>query len=175
LVAGFLNWDSSSPWDNYEQPERSAAIAPLQALIPKESVVYWESTLYLNPAKQSVFLRNIDRTWVWLKRSHYASFTQAAGGLFYRQTGVEVARRIEHLRRWGFRDANLDWMARTKVPKKLPLTKERLRGVCGDPALNFVITDTELPFASLSFQDPATGKKFSVYDCAAIGAGLSGR
>jgi hypothetical protein len=37
-----------------------------------------------------------------------------------------------------------------------------------DPVLDYVITDMELPSASMSFQDPLTDRKFSVYDCGAM-------
>lgn len=169
LVIGTLNWDVRKPWDGvFDQTERVAAIAPVQALIPENAVVYWESGVYVTPDNLARLDKGLERSWLWLQRSHYASFDQAAGNVFYRQTAVEIARRVSRLRQWGFRDGSLDWMERRKPPRKLPLTEARLRGVCGDPVLGFVITDTELPSASMNFQDPLTGRKFSVYDCAAM-------
>jgi hypothetical protein len=162
----------SEPWNGYDQPERVAAIAPAQALIPTGAVVYWEGGQTGTAKwKNWLFRMGVGRTWFWLERAHYASINQAVGGLFYRQTAVEAARRIEHLRKWGFQESNLDWSKRGKPPPMQALTPQRLQGICSDPVLNYVITDTELPGAALGFEDPLSGIRFSVYDCAAARAG----
>lgn len=166
LAIGVLHWDLRKPWSTvYDQPERAAAIASAQALIPEDAVVYWESGVQVTPDNLARLDKGFERAWFWLRRSNYASFDQAAGSVFYRNTAMEAARRAAHLRQWGFRDGNLDWGERRKPPQKFRLTTARLHGVCADPVLDFVITDTKLPAASLSFQDPLTGRKFSVYDC----------
>lgn len=169
LAVGTMNWDIRKPWNIvYDQPSRIAAIAPVQALIPKHALVYWESGVHVTPDNVARLDTGYERAWFWLQRAHYVSFGQAAGSIFYRQTAVEIARRAEHLRRWGFRDGNLDWHARVKPPRRFRLTLARLQGVCGDPALDFVITDSSLPEARLVFADPLTGRKFSVYDCGSL-------
>ncbi len=166
LAIGALHWDLRKPWSTvYDHPERAAVIASAQALIPEDAVVYWESGVYLTPDNLARLDKGFERAWFWLRRSNYASFDQAAGNVFYRKTAMEAARRAAHLRQWGFRDGNLDWNEHKKPPVKFALSLARLRGVCTDPVLGFVITDTRLPAASLSFQDPLTGRKFSVYDC----------
>lgn len=172
LVVGIYHWDLRKPWSTvYDQPGRAAAIASAQALIPEDAVVYWESGVYVTPDNLARLDKGFERAWFWLRRSNYASFDQAAGSVFYRNTAMEAARRAAHLRQWGFRDGNLDWGERRKPPQKFRLTMARLQGVCTDPVLDFVITDTMLPAASLSFQDPPTGRKFSVYDCRALRQG----
>lgn len=172
LAIGVLHWDLRKPWSTvYDQPERAAAIASAQALIPEDAVVYWESGVYVTPDNLARLDKGFERAWFWLRRSNYASFDQAAGNVFYRNTAMETARRAAHLRQWGFRDGNLDWGERWKPPQKFRLTMARLHGVCTDPVLDFVITDTKLPVASLSFQDPLAGRKFSVYDCRSLRQG----
>lgn len=166
LVVGVVYWDQRKPWGvDYDQPERTAAIAPVQAIIPKHAVVYWESRVYVTPDDRASLDRGFVRAWFWLQRASYASFEQAAGNVFYRQTAFEIARRIEHLRHWKFRGEFLDWKNRNKIPETFSLNEARLKGVCSDPILDFVITDTRLPSASLGFKDPLTERRFSVYDC----------
>lgn len=172
LAIGALYWDVRKPWSPvYDQPAREAAIAPVQATIPRDAVVYWESAVQVTPDNLARLDRGFERAWLWLRRSNYASFDQAAGNVFYRETAMETARRAAHLRRWGFRDGNLDWKARVRPPQKQPLNMVRLHGVCSDPVLDFVITDTRLPAAALSFEDPMTGRAFSVYDCRSLRQG----
>lgn len=173
LLVGLLNWDVRKPWRTYDQPERTAAIAAVKSLIPPDAVVYWESGLFVSPDNQVWLDKGLEQTWFWLQRSHYASFDQAAGNVFFRPTGVEIFRRIAHLQQWGFRDDNLDWSERNDPPEKKPLTETRLRGVCSDPVLDYVITDSALPSARLGFRDPLTGRRFSVYACEAFRSGKS--
>lgn len=172
LALGALYWDVRKPWSSvYDEPPRVKAIAPVQAIIPEDAVVYWESTVFVASDNLARLDRGLERSWFWLRRSNYASFDQAAGSVFYRATAMETARRSAHLRRWGFRDGNLDWQARVRPPHKLRLSLTRLRGLCSDPVLDFVITDSRLSEARLSFVDPPTGREFSVYDCAALRQG----
>lgn len=172
LALGAACWDIRKPWSTvYDQPVRTLAIAPVQAMVPEGAVVYWESAVYVTPDNLARLDRGFERAWFWLRRAHYASFDQAAGNVFHRETAMETARRAAHLRRWGFRDGNLDWQARVEPPRKFRLSLARLQGVCTDPALDFVITDSRLPEARLGFTDPQTGRKFSVYDCGALRRG----
>jgi hypothetical protein len=172
LVIGALYWDVRKPWSPvYDQPAREVAIAPVQAMIPRDAVVYWESAVQVTPDNLARLDRGFERAWLWLRRSNYASFDQAAGNVFYRETAMETARRAAHLRRWGFRDGNLDWKARVRPPQKSRLNMVRLHGVCSDPVLDFVITDTRLPAAVLNFEDPMTGRVFSIYDCQSLRQG----
>ncbi len=169
LLIGAANWDIRKPWSTvYDPPARTLAIAPVQAMIPENAVVYWESAVYVTPDNLARLDRGFERAWFWLQRANYASFDQAAGNVFHRETAMETARRAAHLRRWGFRDGNLDWQARVNPPRKFRLSLARLQGVCADPALDFVITDSRLPEARLGFTDPLTGRAFSVYDCGAL-------
>lgn len=166
LAVGIFHWDLRKPWSAvYDQPERTVAIAPVQAMIPQESVVYWESGVYVATDNLSRLDRGLERAWFWLGRANYASFDQAAGNVFFRKTAEDMARRAAHLRKWGFRDGNLKWEERRRPPQKCRLSVARLQGVCTDPLLDYVITDTILPEARLSFQDLLTGRKFGVYDC----------
>jgi hypothetical protein len=165
LAIGIPNWDIRKPWSNYEQAERTAAIAPVKKLISEHAVVYWERAVFVNPENKLQLGGGVEQLWFWLERASYVSSFQAAGNVFYRQTALEISRRISHLRQWGFRDNTIDRIESAKIPEKLTLTEARLRGVCSDPVLDFVITDAKLPAASLSFRDPLTEMKFSVYDC----------
>lgn len=171
LAVGILNWDVRKPWGIYEQAARSEAIAPVKEIIPEHAVVYWEKGVFVNPDGGMQFGGGVAETWLWLNRAHYASHIQAAGNVFYRQTALEISRRIAHIRRWGFQGETLDWMKRNKIPKIHSLTEAQLTGVCSDPILDFVIADTKLPAERLSFRDPLTDRKFSVYDCRAMRAG----
>jgi hypothetical protein len=174
LAVGALYWDVRKPWSaDYGQPERAAAIAPVQAMIPDHAVVYWESAVFVASDNLARLDRGVDRSWFWLRRANYASFDQAAGSIFYRETAMETARRAAHLRQWGFRDGNLDWQARVKPPHKLRLSPARLHGVCADPVLDYVITDSRLAEAGLSFVDPQTERRFSVYDCRPLRQGAN--
>lgn len=174
LSIGIYHWDQRKPWNaEHDHLQRMAAIAPAQAMIPEGAVVYWESGVFVSEENRTRLDKGLERAWFWLRRSNYASFDQAAGSVFYRKTAMESARRAAHLRRWGFGDGNVDWAARKKPPRKFPLSMARLQGICMDPVLDFVITDTNMPEAKLGFQDPLTGRKFSVYDCQPLRQGAS--
>lgn len=168
LAIGLISWNMHGSTGNHESVARAAAISPVKTLIPSNAVVYWESGTYTDTEHQLRLDEGLQHTWFWLQRAQYASFDQAAGGIFFRRTSLELTRRIEHLRKWKFRDDNLDWQDRHKPPQILTLTSMRLRGVCSDPILNYVITDTALPSSRLNFADPLTGRKFSVYDCTTL-------
>jgi hypothetical protein len=165
LALGLLSWDESKPWGMYERAGRAEAIAPVKKLIPEHAVVFWARSLFVNPGGELQLEGGARETWLWLNRAHYASHLQAAGDVFYRQTASEISRRMEHLHKWGFREDTLEWKTRNKIPEILPLTETRLKGICGDRILDFVIANTRLPSAQLSFNDPLTGRKFGVYDC----------
>lgn len=164
------NWDRRSPASLYTHPARVEAMAPVQALIPEGSVVYWESAEYQVDKHKTALFLGYQWAWLWLNRAHYVSYGQGSGIVFYRRTAMEFGRRLMHLRQWDFRDSAIDRKERNKLPAKQPLTMARLKGACSDPVLDFLITDTKLPSASLDFSDPLTDRKFSVYDCGKIKA-----
>jgi len=157
LGLAMLTWNELSPQLNYDSPEYRAAIAPVQALVPKHAIVYW--------------VEAPEKAWFWLGRANYLSFRQGAGGVFSRGTVVEILRRAPFVRPVSLEDAKQSWANSTPARFTQSKSGSVLGQVCRDPILDYVIIGRRFPEAGMvHFKDPRTGAGYGVYDCKAIRA-----
>jgi hypothetical protein len=160
-VAGLLafviaTWHDLQPQLDYDSPARQAAIAPIAALVPKTSTVYW--------------VESPDKAWFWLGRANYLSFHQTAGSVFSRGTAVEALRRAPYVRASSPRDASQIWDERLPTVPTGVISQSAVRQACRDPIVDYVI-DRSRPESGLAyFKDPATGWGYGLHDCRAVRA-----
>lgn len=159
VVAGLLTfamvtWYDLQPGLDYDSPERQAVIAPIATRVPKNATVYW--------------VGEPDKAWLWLGRANYLSFSQTAGSIFARATGVEALRRAAYAGPVNPRDANQNWDERLRQVVPDLISKTSIEKVCRDPILDYVIARSQPGAGTVYFKDPATGSGYGLYDCRAL-------
>ncbi len=103
----------------------------LEQRIPIHATVFWPG--------------NISETWFRIQRSFYASKTQGAGGVFSRESAIEINQRQSKLFQLGFSDGIADFEPEPqKQPILRPITTRQAEILCEDKNLDFLI----LPSAS---------------------------
>lgn len=149
-------WDRTDPLQVQEQQVWERGIPHLAQILKPEDLVYWDDAY-----------RHL---WFGLHRGSYASFGQAAGIVFSRQTAIEAERRLARLGALGARDGHLAWYPADGGPSNAPVTLGGLIHVCHDPILDYVILPHVLPqgrLASFSLFD-GSQPTFHLYDCAVL-------
>jgi hypothetical protein len=156
LALALLTWYDVGPNMDYGSTARRAAIAPIVASIPETATVYWVE----EPVK----------TWFWLQRANYLSFSQTAGSVFSRGTAIEALRRARYVSACSLRDANQSWDERLTPDPAGYTSLAAIRQACRDPLLDYVIARSRAGSGLVYFLDPATGLGYGLYGCRAVGA-----
>lgn len=162
-------------WDRHKFGKENACIwdpgglSDMEAYLPEHAVVYFQDSLAI--------------PWLVLKRANYASFSQAAGLLFNRDTALEAERRLTLLYELGFSDRILGWdhteaangnvkiswhhteTANGNVEKGV-LSFDGLENFCKGEPVDFLILRAYFPDASPKiFEVDKLKTKYYVYDC----------
>jgi len=124
-----------------------------RGLIPRDAEVLWWERLR--------------ETWFLLERRAYLTRSQSGGVVFAEELADEIARRALVLEPLIVPDFWLGVQARTDE-KPNELTLERLRAICRDPELGFVIWDADLGLGAPSKTWPTDGQTWYLYDCRAV-------
>jgi len=151
---------------------QAGAPAEVSAFAAWRHVIPPGSNVYVAPAHYSAAF-----CWFTLQRPDYLSVNQSAGVVFSRDAALEVVRRSEVLSPmmepdWRLYSAMLE-AARGAVrtaPRSRPLTRERLRSLCRDPALGFVVAWENVGFDPLPHRRPGDWKNWNLYDCSRVRA-----
>ncbi|MBN8767579.1 MAG: hypothetical protein J0I76_14840 [Thiobacillus sp.] len=151
LTLGIMTWYDLPPELDYGSPARQAAIAPIEARVPKNATVYW--------------VDEPEKAWFWLGRANYLSFSQTAGSVFSRGTAVEALRRAAYARPANPRDANQNWDERFKQVVPGLISRTSVEKACRDPILDYVIARSQPGAGTVHFRDPATGWGYELYEC----------
>jgi hypothetical protein len=159
LALALLAWYDVEPKMDYGSAARRAAIAPIVASIPETATVYW--------------VEAPDKTWFWLQRANYLSFSQTAGSVFSRGTAIEALRRARYVSACSLRDASQSWDARLVPDPAGSTSVAAVRQACRDPLLDYVIAQSRPAPGLVYFLDRATGLGYGLYDCRAVSAQLS--
>ena len=147
-------------WDRHKFGKENACIwdpgclTEIDTHIPKKSVIYWEDSLHI--------------PWLKLNRPNYASFTQAAGIIFDRQTAIEAERRLSRLAKLGVHDGTLDWYSRPKLKlfQSTAINFEGLVHVAQDQEVDFIILYKNFPEAEpKTFSNSIFEKQIYLYNC----------
>lgn len=154
LILATMTWYDLQPELDYGSPARQSAIAPIAARVPKDATVYW--------------VDEPEKAWFWLGRANYLSFSQTAGSVFSRGTGVEALRRAAYARPVNVRDANQNWDERFKQVAPGLISKAAVEKVCRDPILDYVIARSQPGAGAVYFKDPVTDAGYGLYDCSAL-------
>lgn len=113
--------------------------------------------------------------WFTLERPSFLTVDQSSGVIFSRATAMEVLHRSEVLalveepdwrllsRRSGSHRGKYDARA-------LPLTRDKLTGICADPDLDFVVAREDVGFAPIRHTRAADGGTSYLYDCKRVSA-----
>ncbi len=112
--------------------------------------------------------------WFTLERPSYLTVDQSSGVVFSRATALEVRRRSQVL----LPLMDPDWRLLSNMTKARsgdgkrstsvrPLTRERLRDVCRDPQLNFVVAVENIDFERKRHFRPG-GRDWYLYDCLVV-------
>lgn len=157
LLFFVAHWQPSSPYQVAEDHLRETGHAELAHIIQPHHLTYWGA--------------GHDNLWFFLHRGSYASFQQAAGIVFSRQTALEADRRLARLRRLGLPDSRLG-----RGPEAADglsgesTTLDGLVHVCHDPILDFVVLSEPvagtIPMKTVRLS-LLTGD-YHVYSCAAL-------
>ncbi|MCM8594252.1 MAG: hypothetical protein NFV71_02630, partial [Candidatus Accumulibacter sp.] len=153
------HWQRHSPDQVLLDELRETGHPQLSAIIGPGHLTYWGNGL--------------EHLWFVLHRGSYASFHQAAGTIFYRQTAIEAERRISRLKKLGLPDARFDWLPPVdKQEAEVPVSLGGLIHVCHDPILDFVVLAQSVPGAEplLTFSLHRPEPKYRLYACAALRA-----
>jgi len=133
-------------------------LSKIDDYLPKNAVIFWEDSLEI--------------PWLGLRRPHYASFQQAAGLIFNRETALEARRRTGRLEKLGVLDGTLNWQTRPKIRKinhKQSLLFDGLVHLCHDRAVDFLVLKSEFPQACPRvFDEPHLETRYYVYDCSFV-------
>jgi hypothetical protein len=143
-ATGFAFWlamaaqrlEPTAPW-----------IASLRRHIPVNATVYWQVPL--------------DKIWLDLQRSSYASHAQGASVLFSRPMALELQRRLERLRILGLAGGPSAWADLAGAGR---LDGRRAPPLCEDSALDFVIVPGSWPQAELQLPGPSS-ETLSIFEC----------
>jgi len=153
------HWQRTSDWQAAEERLQETGHADLATLIQPQHLTYWpEGHHYL---------------WFVLHRGSYASFHQAAGLIFSRQTAIEAERRLSRLKALGFPDSRFEWVPKTSSDESSASPKlESLVHVCHDPILDYVILSQPIrgadAVATFSLHHPE--EEYHLYACAPLRA-----
>lgn len=153
VIAGLAasNWYDLKPELDFDSRARLTAIAPIQAIVQKDAIVYW--------------VEEPDKAWFWLGRANYLSFSQTAGSVFSRPTAVEALRRASFTKPLSWKDSTPTWDDPLATQTTLPFSKLALQHVCSDPILDYVIAKSQPEIKGTSFTDPHTGTEYTLSDC----------
>lgn len=148
-------------WDRHKFGKENACIwdpgclSEMDAYLPKNAVVYFQDSLAI--------------PWLVLKRANYASFEQAAGIRFNRDTALEANRRLTLLYEIGFTDRILHWNHREAAKdnvKKGVISFEALKSFCKREPVDFLILKSNFPQGSPKILEVNNLKtKYYLYDC----------
>jgi hypothetical protein len=147
LLLGSAAWAWGQP--ALARLQRSPAwVVPLRAALPPGQTVYWR--------------HGLDRTWLDLRRPHYAHPMQGASALFSRPQALELQRRLLRLQAAGLTEGPPEW---PEFPTQQPLDARTARWLCEDPALDLVLLEGRWPQATRQLQlEP--GQAWSIFECA---------
>lgn len=146
LLAAVVGWWLPAQARLQRSPAWVAALA--QALPPGQTV-YWQQPL--------------ERTWLDLRRPHYAHALQGASALFSRPQALELQRRLRRLQAVGLTEGPSEW---PEYPSRKPLDERSARWLCEDPALDLVLLEGRWPLATRQLRlEP--GQDWSIFECAA--------
>lgn len=142
----------------YDSKVRQEAIAPIRALIPEDTIVYWVES----PRK----------SWFWLKRANYVSMEQGAGSVFNEANTLELVRRTQRVKAVSFIDSEVNWSVYEKYkshrPKNKVIDQISLDYLCDDKILDFIIAEQkrfEVNINLKTFIDPIIKTKYGLYQC----------
>jgi hypothetical protein len=109
--------------------------------------------------------------WFTLRRPSYLTVDQSSGVVFSPVTAAEIRRRSAVLQPVN----EPDWRIATRIRGQLreedrfrPLTADRLRAICQDPALGFVIARESVGFAPTEHTTAGPWHGWNLYQCAAV-------
>ena len=148
-------------WDRHKFGKENACIwdpgclAEMEAYLPQDAVVFFQGPLAI--------------PWLVLRRANYASFSQAAGIRFDRDTAMEAERRLTLLFELGFTDRILHWDKRRPENGNMEsasLTFENLQTFCRQEPVDFLVLKRHFPEGqprSFKIDDPET--EYHVYRC----------
>ena len=117
--------------------------------------------------------------WFTLQRPNYLAVDQSAGVVFSRRTAIEVRRRSNVL--LPLMDPNWKILTRLRADaagkRKIDaatrsLTATRLRQVCTDPKLGYVISPQKVGFDPVPHERPGAMQDWNLYDCRQVRAAL---
>lgn len=126
------------------------AFADWRAVIPRDAEVLWWERLR--------------ETWFLLERRAYLTRSQSGGVVFAEDLADEIARRALVLEPLIVPEFWLGVQARTDMEPN-PLTIDRLRDICRDPELGYVVWDVDLGLRAPGKKWPADGPTWYLYDC----------
>lgn len=159
LVYFAYHWQRTNDWQTAEERLQEAGIPELAALIQPQHLTYWpEGHHYL---------------WFVLHRGSYASFHQAAGLIFSRQTAIEAERRLARLKTLGFPDSRFAWVPiRSNRESSASANLDSLIHVCHDPILDYVILSQPIQGADsvAAFSLHRPDEQYQLYACAPLRA-----
>jgi hypothetical protein len=131
--------------------EQRGKFAAWRQRIPTDAEVLWHE------APQAV--------WLLLDRRSYLTVSQAAGGVFSRQTTDEIVRRAHALS--ALVAPGVWWLdPSTRQEKMKDLTPDILRSICQDPSLGFVVSRFDLGISVALAEWPGKADFVYLYDCA---------
>jgi hypothetical protein len=154
---------------------QSGAPAEVDGFAAWREVIPPSSNVYVAPAHYSAAF-----CWFTLQRPDYLSVNQSAGVVFSREAALEVVRRSEVLSPMMEPDWRLYSAMRATqgaaepASRARPLTHERLRSLCGDPALGFVVAWENVGYDALPHRRPGDWKNWYLYDCSRVRAPAPG-
>ncbi|MCP5228352.1 hypothetical protein [Accumulibacter sp.] len=154
-----LHWQRSIRYQAEEDHLRETGFAELTRIIQPHHLTYWEGGHpYL---------------WFILRRGSYASFHQAAGLIFSRETAIESYRRLSRLRKLGVADSRFSWLPTpTDESPEMAASLDGLIHVCHDPILDFVVLAERVAGTTpvKTFSLSSFAGEFHLYACAPLRA-----
>jgi hypothetical protein len=126
-----------------------------------------DANVWIAPVRNSAAF-----AWFTLQRPSYLTVDQSSGVVFSRATALEVKRRSQVL----LPLLDPDWRLLSNMAQAhssggksatsvRPLTPERLRSVCRDPQLNFVVAAENVGLDPLRHARPGGQQDWYLYDC----------
>jgi hypothetical protein len=148
FVVGAMIW-SAPFWGGVSGYFHDKELEQLQARIPRDAVVQSD--------------KGIRWAWFQLQRSQYASSTQLAGVVFSRQNAQEGVRRMQRLHNAGMPGSSFDFLSKQPDDGDVRHSAEKIRTLCADPALDFLILKGD--YAGAEIFQGRHAEKTSLFEC----------
>jgi hypothetical protein len=151
--------------DSLHDQQHDGTGAEIREFMGWRAVIAPTSNVWVVPSHNSATF-----AWFILDRPSYLSVDQSAGVVFSREVAMEVKRRSEVLLPmmppdWRLLTGNRSSEAYANPSAALPLTADRLKSVCQDPQLGFVVAKESVSADRMQHEQRGDWQGWNLYDC----------